>query len=265
MPVSTGAPEGHIVPFVFANGTGWVGFFCIRAPHRGKGYGRALFNALMAHYLQAGTRIVGLDAVPEQKGTYERRGFVATDLIRVVGRPGLKEAPLPRDERAESALKESERLVDLKDVPVEALVRSELEHTGFERPRLWSKDAMFSRPDAFGLALVDKEDASKLRGWILVRRCQEGRRFGPVYAESAGYASLLLRKAMERTEGEEGTLTAEAWPSNAESIGVFEGLGWKVPGVDYFRMWLGGKVPEQQQKGGKAERCMFAIFDAAEG
>lgn len=35
--------------------------------------------------------------------------------------------------------------------------------------------------------------------------------------------------------------------------------------MDYHRMWLNGRVPEEQQEGGRGQKGMFATFDAFEG
>ena len=55
------------------------------------------------------------------------------------------------------------------------------------------------------------------------------------------------------------------WHSNSEAMAVFAESGWESSNLDYYRMWLHGKVPEPQQPGGKADKEMFAIFDASEG
>lgn len=127
VPKETSKPEGCIVPFTFANGTGWVGYFLMNAAYRGRGWGRALFHALLANYVASGTTIVGLDGVDEQKRTYERRGFIATGLIRLMTRPSLKETHL---EKVEIKLASGEKLVDLREIPHKALVESDLAHSG---------------------------------------------------------------------------------------------------------------------------------------
>jgi hypothetical protein len=140
-----------------------------------------------------------------------------------------------------------------------------LEHTGMERAKLWSKEAMFDRDDTIGLGLVKEGKKEELEGWIIVRSCLQGWRFGPLYANTPEHATFLLRTAMRRLEGEDGGFVAEVWPSNPDAVKVFEDAGWEWAGMDYHRMWLHGKVPEAQQSGGKAEKEMFAVFDAGEG
>jgi Acetyltransferase (GNAT) domain len=183
-------------------------------------------------------------------------------LIKLMVREGLEKEPLVGGlEHTRSG----EELINLEDIPHRILVQSDLEHTGLKRERLWSKEAMFRRDDAWGFALVKEGTKEELEGWILVRGCQLGFRFGPVYATSVDRAELLLRTAMKRVENEKGTFVAEVWPNNKEALGLFESLGWKYSGMDYHRMWLDGKVPKEQDEGGLAERQCFAVFDAGEG
>lgn len=255
-------PEGCIVPFVYPNGTGWVGFFCINESMRGKGWGAKLFQAGLDHFTENGTKIVGLDAVQEQVETYGRRGFVEKGRIRLMVREGLGVEPL---EGGLGHTNKDEELCPLDHIPEAVLAKSDLENSGLERPKVWSKEALFSRPDAFGFALVKEGTKTELEGWILVRRCQHGFRFGPLYASSPDRASLLLRNAMKRVEEQEGTFIAEVWPQNPEATKVFENAGWKYAGMDYHRMWLNGVVPKEQQPGGTADKQCYAIFDAGEG
>jgi hypothetical protein len=255
-------PEGCVVPFVYPNGTGWVGFFCINEPFRGFGWGATLFQAGLDHFTAGGANVVGLDAVHEQVSTYGRRGFVEKSKIRLMVRDGLGEQPL---EGGLEHPQQGQELFPLYRVPSEVLTKSDLDHSGLERPNVWTMKAMFSRPDAFGFALVKGGTMDALEGWILVRSCQHGFRFGPLYATTKEGANLLLRTAMKRVEKEKGTFIAEVWPQNPEANAVFEGAGWKYAGIDYYRMWLNGLVPKQQQPGGLAEKQCFAIFDAGEG
>jgi len=54
-----------------------AGYYICDAAHRGRGYGKAIFDHAMAYAAAAGARTVGLDGVPEQVRNYERSGFVA--------------------------------------------------------------------------------------------------------------------------------------------------------------------------------------------
>jgi hypothetical protein len=108
-------------------------------------------------------------------------------------------------------------------------------------------------------------DDRKATGLVYARHCDQGVRIGPLYAANYSQARQLLHKLMNDYTRQEGTFIAEIFDSNEDGQKVFEELGWKYMGVSYHRMWLHGKVPLQQRKGGKGVKGMYAIFDAASG
>jgi GNAT superfamily N-acetyltransferase len=260
----TGKPEGCIVAFTYPNGTGWVGFFIVSASLRQKGYGRVLWKGLEDSFAASKTKIIGLDGVQEQVKTYERRGFVDCARIPLMTRPGLKEKPF--DQEKALGAPEGTRISDFKSVDPQRLAKLDVQHTGLDRSALWTKEAIFDRKDAYGFALLSTDpELPELLGYILVRRCEQGHRFGPLYAETYDQAKVLLSKAMEHVAEEKGSFIAEIFGSNPAGQRLFEELGWTWCGIDYHRMWLGGRVPKEQQDGGLGTKGMFAIFDAAEG
>lgn len=260
-----GPPQGCVAVYRFSNSTGWLSFFVATARYRGHGLGRQLFQAGMDYFHQRETAYIGLDSVAEQRGTYERRGFVETDLVAICERRDAEDVPpLPQREGAAALMRQGERLIDLATFRNwEQLATSDLAHCGLDRSRLWTTEALFHRRDAAGLAVVDQHDGT-LKGWVLVRRCELGYRFGPLYAERRDLASLLLHAAMERLEDKDAGLIAEAWHSNQDAVPTFERLGWKWTGT-FHRMWYDGRAPAAQAAGGKAETEMYAVFDAAQG
>lgn len=252
-----GAPQGCVIIYTFPNSTSWLSFFVTTAAYRGHGLGRKLFKAGIECLHRRGADYVGLDSVAVQRGTYARRGFVETNLIAICERSNAKDIPDVDGEPLEG-----ERLVDLAAVSFERLAASDLAHSGLERTSLWTTEALFQRRDATGLAVMDRNDT--LKGWILVRRCELGYRFGPVYADRKDVATLLLHAAIERLEDRDAGLIAEVWHSNEEAISTFKMFGWKWTST-FHRMWYKGKQPLAQSPGGQAEKGTYAIFDAAQG
>lgn len=255
----------------------------VQPTSQGKSYGRALFDAVLQEFKNNDTITIGLDAVVEQKSTYERRGFVESPLgkIRCMSwNISNFHHTTPHD------LDTRLQLADIKDVPHHLLVKSDLDHTGFERKQLWSEE-FFNRSDLFGFALVNEEGARNnedIRAWTVVRRVPQGYRLGPVYATDQESAHRIIVAAMEhamrrienasttsampqpREENSASyTLTAEIWDGNPQAVKLFEMLGWSSVGVDYHRMWLHGQATPQQSEGGSAYSGMYAIFDAAIG
>ncbi|KAI4724438.1 hypothetical protein E4T49_07845 [Aureobasidium sp. EXF-10728] len=269
---------------MYDNSTGWVTLFVVQPTSQGKGHGRALFDAVLQEFKGNDTSIIGLDAVVEQKTTYERRGFVESPLGKL--RCMSWDISTNIHHTASYDLDTRLRLVDIKDVPHHLLTKSDLDHTGFERKQLWS-EKFFSRSDLFGFSLIDADGASKkedIRAWTVVRQVPQGYRLGPVYAADQESARRIILAAMEHTmrrienasttsaisqpriaDSASYTLTAEIWDGNPHAVRLFEMLGWSLLGVDYHRMWLHGKATPQQSEGGLANSGMYAIFDAAIG
>ncbi|KAK6001974.1 hypothetical protein QM012_002464 [Aureobasidium pullulans] len=256
----------------------------VQPTSQGRGYGRALFDAVLQEFKDNDTITIGLDAVIEQKNTYERRGFVESTLgkIRCMSWSISTDIHHTTSHDLDTRL----QLVDIKDVPHHLLAKSDLDHTGFDRKKLWSEN-FFSRPDLFGFALINEEGArtdEDVRAWTVVREVPQGYRLGPVYAADQESAHRIIVAAMEhamqriknasttsampqpRVENAAAhTITAEIWDGNPHAVKLFEMLGWSSLGVDYHRMWLQGKATPQQSQGGLAHTGMYAIFDAAIG
>ncbi|KAF2116101.1 acyl-CoA N-acyltransferase [Lophiotrema nucula] len=260
----TEKPEGCVVAFTYPNGTGWVGFFCVNAPLRQQGLGRTLWTALEASFHASGTSVIGLDGVEQQVNTYKRRGFKDCAKIHLMVRPSLQEKALSSKV---VALGEQDTVVDIRSVDFEALAKLDLALNGLDRTALWTEEALFSRKDTYGFAL---ENGTELSGFVLVRRCEDGHRIGPLYARTYSQAVHLLHLAMAKVSGSKGderkgSFVAEVFGTNPVGKTLFEELGWAWAGLDYHRMWLDGKIPKEQADGGRGTEEMFATFDAAEG
>jgi len=257
IPESSNKPEGMVIPFIYPNKAGWVGFFIMNAALRGKGLGRELWKEMELTFRNAGTTFIGLDGVEMQVKTYERRGFVDCARIPLMARASLMTQPI----NVTWGHEDSVELQDIRDVDPKSLARLDLDHTGLDRSAYWATGILTSRPYALGYVITTDTEVT---GFIYARRCQDGVRIGPLYAATYPQARQLLHKLMNDYARTPGSFIAEIFGSNAEGVKVFEQLGWKYAGVSYHRMWLNGKVPEQQE-GGKGTKGMYAIFDACAG
>lgn len=202
-------------------------------------------------------------------------------------RPLVSRESLPT---SQSRLWPGHSVIDIRDVPFGLLTAHDLKYTGFERPGLWSEENMFSRTDVFGSALGSKSPPTVIehvKAWVLVRRCTGGFRVGPVYAEDAAVANIVLATTMKSaspgvvkanpipgeliSDSSEDEVTVQAelntqiWSGNPEAEKVFADLGWKVAGSEYYRMWVDGRPTEPWKEGGIAQKGVFAIFDSAAG
>jgi hypothetical protein len=251
-------PQGMVIPFTYPNNTGWVAFFVMNAGYRGKGLGRELWKEMELVFRNAGTTMIGLDGVEEQVETYKRRGYVDCARIPLMMRDSIQDNPIDVTWGQEDLVE----LQDLRDVDPTYLAQLDLDHTGLDRPAYWAANALPSRQGAFGYVIIAD---GKATGLIYARHCDQGVRIGPLYAANYSQARQLLHKLMNDYTRHEGTFIAEIFGSNKDGQKVFEELGWKYVGLSYHRMWFLGKVPLQQQEGGRGAKGMYAIFDAASG
>lgn len=229
----------------------------MNAPYRGNGLGRELWREMEETFRINGTTVIGLDGVEEQVETYKRRGFEDCARIPLMVRDSVKTRPLPNLD-----LSEAVELQSLRDVDPKELARLDFEHTGLDRSPYWATGALVARKEAYGYVVIS---GGRPTGFVYVRRCEHGHRVGPLYAETITQAKQLLRKALNDSAQSDGNYIAEVFGTNPEGRKVFEELGWTYANLSYHRMWLHGKVPEEQKEGGKGAKGMYAIFDACAG
>jgi GNAT superfamily N-acetyltransferase len=155
---------------------GFVGFYIVQPPMRGRGYGLELWRTAM-DYL--GARNAGLDGVLAQQANYERSGFVlAHRNIRFEGRVGEASDNLP-----------SSRLLELSKLPFEKLLDYDAELFGTERPRFLRN--WIAQPGALGIGALEN---GSLVGYGMRRPCREGFKIGPLFADREEVARDLFKR-----------------------------------------------------------------------
>jgi GNAT superfamily N-acetyltransferase len=177
---------------------GFMGFFIVAPPHRGRGLGRRLWSwrkrALLAR-LEPGAAI-GMDGVFEMQAFYARGGFA------LAGRD-------LRFEGVGAAATIPPGLVDAREVPVDALLAYDAAH--FPAPRRTFLERWIAQPGSRALAAVD---GGAIRGYGVVRPCRRGFKVGPLFAADASVAEDLLRGLADHAAGEPLVLDApEANPA----------------------------------------------------
>ena len=160
---------------------GFVGLYICRPDLRGRGIGKAVWDAGMA---RLGGRTIGLDGVPEQQANYRSAGFVADhETVRFSGRPAPGE-----DDRAAVRPLAPER--------VEQAVA--LDRRCFPAPRDDFLRTWLARPH-IAMASADGE---RLTGFGVVRPCREGWKIGPLFADDETLAMQILRALAGACGGE---------------------------------------------------------------
>lgn len=159
---------------------GFMGFFILRPEYRGRGLGNALWHARrkrLLRRLRPGATI-GLDGVFTMQDYYAQGGFVFSHR-NMRFRAQIAEPPPfpPSDDRD---------IRPLEGVPPDEVL--EYDRTCFPAARQTFLKEWISRPDT--LALGCRRDG-ELGGYGVVRRCREGCKIGPLFADDARTAETL--------------------------------------------------------------------------
>jgi hypothetical protein len=159
---------------------GFMGFFIVRPEFRGRHFGNTLWHArrerLLAR-LRPGA-CIGLDGVFAMQDYYAKGGFVFSHRnIRFRG-----EIP----QRRAGAGASDDDIVRLVDIPLAEVLA--YDRTCFPAARPAFLQAWIAQSDA--LALGCRRDG-ELAGYGVVRRCREGCKIGPLFADDAQAAAAL--------------------------------------------------------------------------
>ncbi|MDX8519963.1 GNAT family N-acetyltransferase [Mesorhizobium dulcispinae] len=220
-------PEGFIGAFVggemvagisaitYGAGFGFIGLYICRSDRRGEGHGKAVWEAGMA---RLGDRIIGLDGVPEQRANYQRKGFVPayetvrfSGAVRLAGGRGV--LPVTAADTAEILAYDRQCF----PAPREAFLREWL-----QPPRI---ALMFA-------------GSTGIAGYGAARRCREGFKIGPLFADGMDTALALVAALADRTAGE--TLHIDVPVTQVSFTAMLQAAGMAA-GFTTTRMYKGGK------------------------
>ncbi|RWN65290.1 MAG: GNAT family N-acetyltransferase [Mesorhizobium sp.] len=229
-------PDGFIGAFVdgemvagisavaYGDDFGFIGLYICRPDRRGEGHGKAVWDAGTA---RLGSRTIGLDGVVEQQANYRSMGFAPVyRTIRFVGAPNVS-AGTDSDIRAIGPDLIADLLgYDGRFFP--APRRSFLEH--------------WLRPPHMALAIV--RDGA-IEGYGVARRCRDGCKIGPLFADSPGAASRLFA-ALANASGP-GSIHLDVPETSGDFAARLSSAGLQ-PGFETARMYK-GKAPELTQSG----------------
>jgi GNAT superfamily N-acetyltransferase len=150
----------------------FIGLYIVEPAFRGKGYGLALTKAMFDY---VGDRNAGLDGVEIMAERYARLGFRrAHRSARHAFRPT-------------SSVKVAEEIVPLARVPFAELAKYDRRH--FFAPRDNFLKVWVTQPDVVALGFVD---AGALKGCGVLRKCRNGHKIGPLFAEGLEIAESLF-------------------------------------------------------------------------
>lgn len=221
--VRRGEPIGGISVVKYSPGFGFLGLYIVRPEYRGRGVGMRLWNAGMEHL--AGCT-VGLDGVPLQQANYIRSGFdLAYRQIRFGG--------VARETAGEQT-------VPLADVPFDRLL--EFDRRFFPAPRPSFLAAWIGQPETRSRVIVRGD---RLAAVGVRRRCGQGHKIGPLFADDAALAENLLADLIEDIPGQQFSLDVPE--VNVPGCRLAERMGLS-PVFETARMYR-GPAPEHDVRG----------------
>lgn len=160
---------------------GFMGFFIVRPSFRGHGLGDRIWHARLERLLgrlKPGASI-GMDGVFDMQDYYARGGFVFShrNLRFRYDVPGDTSSP-----------DRSQKIVPLGEVPFERVLA--YDSICFPAERGTFLEGWVAQPDALALGSCDGD--GNLNGYGLIRRCGEGCKIGPLFADGAEIAEKLF-------------------------------------------------------------------------
>lgn len=204
-----------IAAVAYGDDRGFIGLYITKPAFRGQGWGRTIWDAGIA---RLGNRITGLDGVPAQQVNYRSMGFVTDhETIRWTGilpaLPATRSVRTPAPNQLDAIL--------AYDGRVSFAVRPVFVRGWLEQPH--------------NVRIVIRD--GQLAGYGVLRRCQQGFKLGPLYADDAE-AAMALMAGLSGVSGTETVSLDCPVPQTALSDRL-AGLGFE-PSFSTARMYRGG-------------------------
>ena len=201
----------------------FIGFYMCRPDRRGEGLGLHLWNGVLA---DAVAQTIGLDGVVEQQDNYAKSGFVlAHRNIRMAGI-----LPNPAGFTAPDDLYE----LQINDIAIADAYEQSLHLFG--ESRLSFLKGWIGSEKHTALALYGPMG---IRGYGVIRPCQDGHKIGPLFAENDADADCLFQALLARREtGQDRPVYLDIPEPNTEAVALAARYNMK-PVFETARMYRG--------------------------
>lgn len=168
-------PAACISAVAYNEGFGFIGFYIVKPEFRGKGYGIRIWDAAMA-YLN--TQDIGLDGVVAQQANYMKSGFrLAYRNIRFQG-------------AAKKTEKQFSGIIQYPEAGLNEIVQ--YDNNLFPAPRAEFLECWIKQPESKTFTSVKE---GKITGYCVIRKCRNGYKIGPLFADSPLIAEELFLSA----------------------------------------------------------------------
>lgn len=165
-------PVSCISAVAYGDSYGFLGFYIVQPAFRGSGLGIEIWNAGMKH-LEG--RNIGLDGVLEQQKLYERIGF--KQCYRSVRYQGV----------GTGARCDEAGIKNLAQLPIDDIIAYDDQF--FPVPRHVFIKSWILQPEGAALGILIEDE---LVGYGVLRKCHQGYKIGPLFADNAEIAESLF-------------------------------------------------------------------------
>ncbi|MBI5572136.1 MAG: GNAT family N-acetyltransferase [Desulfomonile tiedjei] len=199
-----GTPIGSISAVAYGDSYGFLGFYIVRPEHRGRGFGIQLWHAAMERLKG---RNIGLDGVVAQQDNYKKSGF------RLASRNIRYQWMVVRQAAAGSGA------IPLSKVAWDDILAYDLQLFGVERESFL--ECWITRPETTALGVLD---GPNLAGYGVLRKCRNGFKVGPLFADTPPLADLLLQELTADLEPG-STVFLDVPEVNAQAVSLADAYG----------------------------------------
>jgi GNAT superfamily N-acetyltransferase len=211
-------PVGCISAVSYGEAFGFLGLYIVKREYRGRGFGMRLWQKGMNHLRG---RNVGLDGVVEEQEKYKKSGF------RLIHRSIRFQGTGTGDDRSDPGV------VELAELPFEDLLSYDRRHFPAQRGRFLKSWIAQESSSCFAF-IGDGE----IEGYGLLRRCRNGFKIGPLFAEEGRVAESLFSALAGRADrGAPIYLDVPEPNSSALSLAARHGM---AETFETARMYTGG-------------------------
>ncbi|MDM9626073.1 GNAT family N-acetyltransferase [Rhizobium sp. S152] len=209
-------PVGSISVVKYGDDFAFLGLYIVHPDFRGKGYGKAIWEKGLS---SAEGRSIGLDGVTAQQDNYRKAGF--EEAYRTVRYGGVI-----------SSVPSSTLAAQVVTDKLDGLQRYDA--TIFPAPRPAFVASWCATRKDRRTALVRK--SGKIRGYGTIRRCYEGYKIGPLFAQDADSAAAVLSTLAPEAKG--APVFIDIPVENKAAMSLAEEMGLE-PVFETARMYRG--------------------------
>lgn len=171
---------------------GFIGFYIVNSEYRGKGIGINLWSRALQHLNGCN---IGLDGVPQQETNYKKSGFIAEH--RNYRMKGSSETILSLTKNKSHILLASrlQTYIDAKTINFDDLTVYDRNH--FPGNRATFLKEWISSPHSHSIVHTE---GKMIKGFGKIRKCIDGWKIGPLYAENPLIAEILFIKLISKID-----------------------------------------------------------------